>query len=221
MSAGRLAVFDLDGTITRHDTLLPFIFGYLWRHPWRLPRLLAVLPALVAWACRRADRGELKGALIKAALGGLREAQLAPWRERFIARLLRRGLYAEALLELAEQRAAGAHLVLLSASPDLYVTQIGRALGFDESICSELLWRANGELDGRLRSANRRGEEKARCVAGLLATGSYSESIAFGNSPADLAHMALISAGVWVNGRAGAPHPPHVRIERWRRSGGI
>jgi phosphatidylglycerophosphatase C len=220
MNAGRLAVFDLDGTITRHDTLLPFIFGYLWRHPWRLPRLLAVLPALVAWAGRRADRGELKGALIRAALGGLREAQLAPWRERFIARLLRRGLYAEALLQLSRERAAGAHLVLLSASPNLYVTQIGRALKFDEAICSELLWRANGELDGRLQSPNRRGEEKARCVARLLATG-YAESIAFGNSPADLAHMALTSAGVWVNGRADAPHPPHVRIEQWRRPGGI
>jgi phosphatidylglycerophosphatase C len=221
MNGGRLAVFDLDGTITRQDTLLPFVFGYLWRHPWRLPRLLAVLPALVTWACRRADRGELKGALISAALGGLREAQLAPWRERFIARLLHRGLYAEALLQLARERAAGAHLVLLSASPNLYVTQIGRALGFDETICSELRWRANGELDGRLQSANRRGEEKARCVAGLLAAGSYSESIAFGNSAADLAHMALTSTGVWVNGRPGAPHPPHVRIERWRRSGGI
>ncbi|HEX9139075.1 MAG TPA: HAD-IB family hydrolase [Steroidobacteraceae bacterium] len=221
MNAGRVAVFDLDGTITRHDTLLPFVFGYLWRHPWRLPRLLAVLPALVAWAYRRTDLSELKGALIKAALGGLQEAQLAPWRERFIAQLLRRGLHAEAVLEIARQRAAGAHLVLLSASPDIYVRRIGHSLGFDETICSELSWRANGELDGRLRSANRRGEEKARCVAGLLAAGSYSESIAFGNSSADLAHMALTSTGVWVNGRINAPHPPQVRIERWQHAGGI
>jgi phosphatidylglycerophosphatase C len=151
----------------------------------------------------------------------LQEAQLAPWRERFIAKLLRRGLYAEALLQLAQQRAAGAHLVLLSASPDLYVAQIGHSLRFDETICSELSWRANGELDGRLRSANRRGEEKARCVAGLLAARSYSESIAFGNSSADLAHMALTTTGVWVNGRSNAPHPPHVRVERWRHTGGI
>jgi len=221
MNAGRLAVFDLDGTITRHDTLLPFIFGYLWRHPWRLPRLLAVLPALLAWCCRRADRGVLKGALIKASLGGLQEAQLAPWRERFIAKLLRGGLYAEALLALARQRASGAHLVLLSASPDLYVPQIGRSLGFGETICSELSWRTNGELDGRLRSCNRRGDEKARCVAALLAARSYSESIAFGNSSADLAHMALTTTGVWVNGRSNAPHPPHVRIERWQHTGSI
>ncbi|HMD59414.1 MAG TPA: HAD-IB family hydrolase [Steroidobacteraceae bacterium] len=221
MNAGRLAVFDLDGTITRHDTLLPFIFGYLWRHPWRLPRLLAVLRALAAWACRRADRGELKGALIRAALGGLLEAQLASWRERFIAGLLRRGLYAEALLQLAQQRAVGAHLVLLSASPDLYVKEIGRLLGFDETICTELRWCDDGQLDGRLRSPNRRGEEKARCVARLLATRSYSESIAYGNSSADLAHMALTTTGVWVNGRSNAPHPPHVRIERWQHTGSI
>jgi HAD superfamily hydrolase (TIGR01490 family) len=221
MNASRLAVFDLDGTITRHDTLLPFVFGYLWRHPWRLPRVLAVLPALVAWACRRADRGELKGALIKAALGGLREAQLAPWREHFIARLLHRGLHAEALLEIARQRSAGAHLVLLSASPDLYVKEIGRRLGFDETICTELRWCDDGQLDGRLRSANRRGQEKARCVAALLATDRYPASIAYGNSVADLAHLALTGAGVWVNGRSGAPHPPQVTVERWRLHGGL
>ena len=42
--ARRLAVFDLDGTITRHDTLVPYLMGYGRRHPaglwrlWRLPR---------------------------------------------------------------------------------------------------------------------------------------------------------------------------------------
>ena len=40
MRSGTLAVFDLDGTITRHDTLLPFLGGYLLRHPWRLPRVV-------------------------------------------------------------------------------------------------------------------------------------------------------------------------------------
>ena len=45
--AGRLAVFDLDGTITRRDTLVPYLIGYARRHPsglwrlWRLPFSLA------------------------------------------------------------------------------------------------------------------------------------------------------------------------------------
>ncbi len=34
-SAVELAVFDLDGTITRRDTLVPYVFGFLRRAPWR------------------------------------------------------------------------------------------------------------------------------------------------------------------------------------------
>ena len=34
----QLVVFDLDETITRHDTLLPYAMGFVTRRkPWRLP----------------------------------------------------------------------------------------------------------------------------------------------------------------------------------------
>ena len=65
MGENALAIFDLDGTITRRDTLLPYIWGYLRRHPqrwWRLPLCLAPLgPYLLG----RMDRGALKGAVIR------------------------------------------------------------------------------------------------------------------------------------------------------------
>ena len=40
-------MFDLDGTITRHDTLLPYLLYALGRHPRRLLRLWRV-PAAVS-----------------------------------------------------------------------------------------------------------------------------------------------------------------------------
>ena len=51
-----LALFDLDGTITRRDTLLPYVAGFLLRHPARLARLPRLLPALARLLRRRADR---------------------------------------------------------------------------------------------------------------------------------------------------------------------
>ena len=38
----QLAVFDLDGTITRHDTLIQYVLGYLKSRPWRLFGFLLV-----------------------------------------------------------------------------------------------------------------------------------------------------------------------------------
>ena len=44
----------------------------------------------------------------------------------------------DALAALQVHRAAGDHLVLLSASPDLYVPLIGRLLGFERTLCTEI-----------------------------------------------------------------------------------
>ena len=220
-SAVELVVFDLDGTITRRDTLLPYALGYALRHPWRLPRLLVMLPALLAYACRLIDRGILKSWLVRATLGGLSRTQIDAWTTRFLARLLARGLYVEALRAIAAARVRRATLVLLSASPDLYVPGIGARLGFARTLCTGLRWRPDGRLDGHLTTANRRGEEKACCVAALLAELRPARSSAYGNSPADLAHLALVGAGIYVNGRHSRALPASVRIEHWRTAGGV
>src|ERR1700722_5521080 len=94
----QLVVFDLDETITRHDTLLPYAMGFVLRHrPWRLPFLAGVLPSTIEFA-------------------------------------IRRGTFANALEQIADHRRRGDHLVLMSASTDLYVPEIARALGFSETI---------------------------------------------------------------------------------------
>ena len=83
-----LAVFDLDGTITRHDTLWPYIRGYLCRHPGRWWRLLPCLLPLLRYVCGRRDRGLLKGAVIHLTLGGVQRAALAAWSREFTSRPL-------------------------------------------------------------------------------------------------------------------------------------
>jgi HAD superfamily hydrolase (TIGR01490 family) len=215
-----LAVFDLDGTITRRDSMLPYVFGYLLRHPWRLARLLLALPAVLQFFATR-DRGALKGSLLHAAMGGLTRAQVDQWTARFTPRLMRHGLFAEALEAIAAHRRAGDHLVLMSASVDCYVPTIASALGFNECICSAVRWQANNSLDGRLISANVRGDEKARRFNLLLKRLKPASSVAYGNSIADLPHMALASRGVYINGRQQTlpDNSGRIEIAQWRGAG--
>jgi phosphatidylglycerophosphatase C len=195
-------VFDLDGTLTRHDTLGAYIAGFLGRHPARIPRLLAAFPAVARFAWRR-DRGELKAALIRAVLGGVQRAELDAWTEDFVASLLARGLFADARATLEEHRRRGDSLALLTASPDLYVPAIARALGFAESLCTGVEWRGD-RLIGRLVTPNRRGPEKVRCLDTLRRLHPELESVAYGNSESDLEHLALADRAVLVNGSARA-----------------
>lgn len=198
-----IALFDLDGTLTWRDTLLPFLLGFLGRRPhrtfglWRLPAALWLY-----WRDR--DRGALKSRVIRMVMSGERRATLDAWAQRFVAGLRpRRRFRPVALAVLEAHRASGDHLILLSASPDLYVPLIGRLLGFEQTLCTELEWRGD-RLDGGLKTPNRRGEEKLRCLTWLREQYRGVPIIAYANSASDLDHLREADRALLVNGDSAA-----------------
>ena len=195
-----LVFFDLDETITRHDTLLPYTWGFLWRYtPWRIPLMLGVLPAVVQFICRAADEGVVKQSFIRCALGGSRRNTLEAWTKRFVPRLLLKGVFADALKQIEQHKASGDYLVLMSASTTLYVPAIAHELGFNETVCTGVRW--DGEkLNGSLTTPNRKGAEKARCFTALAERHRDLPTVAYGNSFTDLPHLRLATRGVLVNG---------------------
>jgi phosphatidylglycerophosphatase C len=213
-----LALFDLDGTITRHDTLFPYVHGYLHRHPLRAPGVLRVIPALLGFAVGSLDQGALKATFIRGTLGGSSRAQLDAWTARFVPRLLAHGLYADARSAIEQHRGSGDELVLMSASVDLYVPAVARALGFSECICTAVRWDGD-RLDGALASPNRRGPEKARCLEALRGRYPQMPIIAYGNAASDLEHLRLADHAVLVNGSARARRgaaAAGIRTVTWR-----
>jgi len=212
-----VALFDLDGTLTWGDTLLPFLWGFLRRRPrrllgcWRLPFALARY-----WQER--DRGALKSRLIRMVMRGESRSVLEAWAETFTADLKQNGRFRPlALAVLETHRAAGDHPVLLSASPDLYVGHIGRMLGFECTLCTELTW--NGDrLDGHLQTQNRRGEEKLRCLTWLRDKYRDMPVIAYGNSASDLDHLRAADRALLVNGNGAARRLAakwHIPVSNW------
>ena len=198
-----MAVFDLDGTITRRDTLVPFVFGYLLRHPWRLPLVLGTLPACVRFLIGRADPGAVKSAFIRATLGRRTRAELGAWTVEFVRHLLIRGVYGDALKRIRHHAERADWLVLLSASTDLYVPDIGARLGFEQVVCTGLVWHGD-VLDGHLSTPNRRGEEKVRCIERLRAQFPQHLFAAYGNAASDLPHLRMVERPLLVNGSRSA-----------------
>ncbi len=198
-----VALFDLDGTLTWHDTLVPFLLGFLWRHPRRLPGLWRVPFAVIGFAADR-HRGKLKSRVIRAVLGGESRTVIEAWAEAFVNDLKPRHRFrAAALAKLESHRAAGDHLVLLSASPDLYVPRIGSLLGFERTVCTEVLWQGD-RLDGTLKTPNRYGAEKSLCLAWLRTQYPGLPIAAYGNSASDLDHMRSADRAMLVNANTAA-----------------
>ena len=203
-AAQTLAVFDLDGTLTWRDTLIPFLAGFALRNPRRLVRLGHLPGALFRFVAGGRDRGALKGRLIQLVMGGETRAAVDAWAEAWVGAMRGRGLFRpSALAALEAHRRAGDRLVLLSASPDLYVPQIGRMLGVDLTVCTEVAWRGD-RLDGELVTENRRGEEKRLCIQALRARFPGLPVAAYGNSASDLVHLASVDRPLLVNANAAA-----------------
>jgi HAD superfamily hydrolase (TIGR01490 family) len=215
----RLAVFDLDGTVTRRDTFVPYLRGWLRRNPAHRRRW-ATLVSVIRYLLTGGDRGRLKSDLLRAAMGGAAQTEVDDWSDAFVRGLDDASLCPGALAAIALHRAAGDRLVLLSASVDLYVPRIGLRLGFDESICTGVAWR-DGRLDGSLTTPNRRGVEKRRCIETLRRRFPGAEIAAYGNSGSDLAHLAAVDLPVLVNGgwrTARAARRQGMRVEDWRNN---
>lgn len=194
----KLVFFDLDGTVTRRDTLVPYVLSLVLRRPWRLVRMVAVLPMLLRFAMGRANHGQLKGALIRSALGGLPRDVVSAHTSRWVPELLARGVHADALRAIAAHRSQNDHLVLMSASVDFYVPAIGAALGFNETVCSTVRW-SGDRLHGELTSENVRGDEKVVQVLRLRQQFPDARTVAYGNSMPDVPHLDVVDQGWCIN----------------------
>jgi HAD superfamily hydrolase (TIGR01490 family) len=194
----RLALFDLDGTLTRGDTFRGFVLKLLLARPARWPRAPLLALPIAGFILKLIDRGRLKGSFIHLLFAGMSRAEIDAFARSYATSVLANDMFPEALAALRGHLAAGDHVVLLSASPDLYVHEIGKLLGVHQSTCTEVRWEGD-RLEGHLAGPNRRDKEKARVLALLRAANPGMPVIAYGNSSPDLDHMRLCEEGVYVN----------------------
>jgi HAD superfamily hydrolase (TIGR01490 family) len=166
--SGGVALFDLDGTLTRRDTYLAYLLGFLVRHPTRLPRALPLPLAVASHLAGWRDNTWLKATFLHAVLGGVPRSSLEAWTQLFVERLLQRGLRPRARDIIARHRAAGDRLVLVTASFDFYAEPLAERLDLDEVVCTRAAWDGSGRLTGHLEGSNCYGEAKLRRVRELL-----------------------------------------------------
>lgn len=194
-----IAAFDLDGTLTRSDTLLPFLGRVLGRNPMR--RLLARHARSIAlMQVGLRDREEAKVALLRDALGGRLAAEVEPVAEAFAAEVVGEGLRSDIVAIARQHLDAGHSVVVISASPALYVAKIAGLLGIDATLATELEVDGDGRFTGGLVGANCRGSEKVRRLESWL-DGRAGHLCAYGDSAGDRELLARCDTGTYVGRR--------------------
>ena len=205
-----VAAFDFDGTLTRRDTLLPFLArGLGW--PTFLLALLHCAPWLAGYALRRVRNDVAKQRLMLATLKGKTTLQMQDWTTRWLTHDFPGQLREQALARLAWHQAQGHCCVMVSASPDIYLEQVARQMGFDGLICTAMQIE-NGKLTGRMATPNCHGAQKVlRLQSWLAARFSAVEDLelyAYGDTPGDKP-MLRMASHAWYRGK---PWDPSVDI---------
>ena len=215
-----VAAFDFDGTLTDSGSAFPFLVSL--RGAW--PVLRAVVrfsPELVRAALVGGSAADdAKERLFHRLLGGLSVVEVDRHSAAFVRRHLQRHLRADTRRRLEWHRRQGHHIVIVSASPECYVSPAGQELGVDGVVATRLAVGGGGLLTGGYEGKNCRGAEKyARLVVYLRARGLLSGNggeqpvlWAYGNSRGDLRLLNAADHGVDV-GRLG----PLGRLRRFPR----
>lgn len=184
-----VAVFDLDGTITRGDTLFPFLQRVCGITEFARS-ILQGSPSLGLALVGLADRDKAKAALLRAALAGRSVAEVDLVATRFADWLVASELRPEILSRIEWHRGHGHELVLASASLEIYVGHLGSRLAFDAVLATRLEANPDGRFTGALIGANVRGAEKARRLRDHL-SGRDAIVWAYGNSAGDREMLSL------------------------------
>ena len=152
-----LAAFDFDGTLTYHDSFVPFL-RFAFGNRLFAMRLLRMIPATACYLLGRISRNDLKEKLIAVYLTGTREAWVKERAEAFCDVSWQRLMRPLGLTSVANQIEQGAKVTICSASPELVLTPFAKKLGI--GLIGTRLASVDGVLTGDIDGINCRCEQK-------------------------------------------------------------
>jgi phosphatidylglycerophosphatase C len=197
-----VAAFDFDGTITTLDTLRDFVLFAVGPARYAAGALRAAPWAIGALA-RVCDRGSAKERFLAATIGGMPRPELEATARRYVAQRLPAVVRPEMLARIRQHGQLGHELVLVSASPTLYLAPWAAQAGFDAVLATELDY-GDDAFTGRLCGPNCWGPEKVRRLRQWFGGDRPGVLYAYGDSRGDREMLALADHA-WLRGHGALP----------------
>lgn len=193
-----LAAFDFDGTITRGDSLQVFLRYFRGWHGF-LGAVILSSPWLVLMVLRVISRHQAKERVLRFILAGCTSAELEQAAKAFAEGPLNHLIRPEMLARIDWHRQQGHRLVLVSASPSVYLRYWAAQYGF-ETVLSTELEQQDGRFTGRLASRNCWGPEKVQRLQAWWGDAAPALMHAYGDTRGDREMLARADHA-WFRGQ--------------------
>ena len=184
----RLALFDLDGTLTHTDTFLAFLkfvhgkrgfyLGMMRISPYLVPYKLGLYPN---WRAKEKALGQF--------LEGMKHSDVKKYGESFSQDVLPDLLRPKAMDRFNFHKQQGDHLLIVSASCEEWVKPWASAQEV-QAVCTRLIVK-DGIVTGQIKGLNNYGPEKTRRIKELVDIQEFDEIHAYGDSRGDREMLEL------------------------------
>ena len=191
----KIAVFDFDGTIYKGDATKDFCWYFYRKKPLRSYYLLVQLTYWLLWRLKLLTTTQFKSTFIQF-LNRANDEQITGllnsfWEEK------KSLVHANLVLEISHLKKEGVHIVVVSASPELFIKTFCLSLGVDTVLGSELKV-LNNKYSLLI---NCRGEEKLKRLKRTFP--DFELIAAYSDNKDDDVLLKTAKNGYWVdrNGR--------------------
>ncbi|MBU6956568.1 HAD-IB family hydrolase [Pseudomonas sp. CVAP len=189
-----LSVFDFDGTLTRHDSFIPFLKFAFGKFEFAKRLRLLAGPG-VRYLTRRLSRDELKARLIAVFLTDTKEEWVRHKAAEFCGLYWTRLMRPAGLIAVSAERQAGNEVTLCSASPALVLKPFADRLNI-KLIATELEV-VDGRLTGRISGSNCRCEAKVQRLEAVYGDLTQYRLRAWGDTRGDHELLAAAQDAHW------------------------
>ena len=214
------ALFDFDGTLSRGDSILPFLWYCFSHGAAHLKDLWKAAVAYMDYGLKILDDTQAKAEAMSF-LKGKAVEEVEALSEKFYQEKLMKRIFPQGVWEIQKCREEGLQVLLISASPEPYMKVLEKRLGVQGVIATRCQVDENGVYTGELDSVNCRGLHKTRRIKAYLdeleQELDVANSRAYGNSTGDLPMMEMTGQPVVVNGSKGLKKAlPQARQVEWK-----
>ncbi|GEP64609.1 phosphoserine phosphatase [Clostridium beijerinckii] len=210
----KLAIFDIDYTITKKETLMELFKYVIKKNKKNLRFLPRAIYCGIMYAIGIYDERKVKETFLRF-IDGIKEEELAELVKAFYDERLKNILYDDALEMMKKLKNEGYDIYLISASPEFYVNEfynikevnkvIGTKFGFE-----------NGTFVRKMVGNNCKGEEKVRRLKEVLKDEKievdFKESYMFSDSLSDKPLLDLVGKPYLINYKKNHD----IEILRWK-----
>ena len=189
-----LSVFDFDGTLTIHDSFIPFLRFSFGKRVFARKLAKLALPALRHMR-KKLTRDELKEVLIHTFLTGVDEKWLREQAQLFCAAKWNKLMRPSGLLAVAAEVNSQAEVTICSASPALVLEPFAERLGI--KLIGTQLEVIDGMLTGKITGHNCRCGQKVQRLEAVYGSLHQYHLRAWGDTRGDFELLAAAQDPHW------------------------